>query len=684
MLLRNSLPTVGALLALASAASAQVGLFYSFAQTPGTYTPITGGTVIATATSANTLDDATFAVTLPFAFTFDNAPQTQIQVQTNGHIAFGATSPGTTYTPLSSTATVPGFVSACGRDLQGGYVFASTRTLGSNQVTNVSANGPLQVGDELVGTGIPAGTTITAIVGNTLTMSNNATATSTGTATTAYGPWSEMRWEAQGTSPNQEFIVQWSNFRRFGTTLTTTNGTLFNFQIRLREDGTIQCVYGDCNPGVGTTITAVHHVGLRGPTNAFPANVNNRLNTKGVNDDWSLSAPGTANTSGMLFNTVSPANVITSGLTYTWAPLVGTIAPNTTVGQGCVNIANSFYEFFATAAPAATTLSGNSLMLIPNGSGGYAGAWMPGSAAALYVTPVTPTTLTTGDDGTAAFALTSPFPTPQGPQSSLLVSGNAIVAWGGTTMDYPGTNSFTPTAAGFLNSTLGGVYSWHDYNAAETGSGPVQSEEIGNVAYVTFNGVESYSTPAVLNPSTLQFQFDKSTGNITIVWVSVDSNTTSTFGSMHLVGVTSPGASIDPGSVSLATATLSTTNPEVSALALTPSNRPVQGAGPTTWDLVTSNIPATTVLGVDLFGLADPNILDLSLFGLGKPGCQLRASLDVVNAWFSTGTTHNYSLAIPPSPSLNNFVLYTQSVCLGATFADNLTSNGVRGLIGNL
>jgi hypothetical protein len=685
MLYRSSLPTAAAVLAFAAAATAQVGSFYTFSQTVGAYSPITGGTVLGTATTANTLDDATFAVTLPFAFTYDNAVQTQVQVQTNGHIAFG-TATTTTYIPLSDTIAAPGYVSACGRDLQGGYVFASTRTLGSDQVTNVSSNGPLQVGDVLIGTGIPTGTTITAIAGNTLTMSALATSTSTNTAVTAYGPWSEIRWETVGTAPNQEFVVQWSNFRRFGTGLTVNNGTNLNFQIRLHENGQIQCVYGNCSPGVaGVTTTALHQVGLRGPTNAFPLNVNNRFNTKGVNDDWSQSAAGTANTSGMLLNSVAPANVVPNGLAYTWAPLSGTVAANDTIGTGCGDSSNSFYQLFADAALAAPALSGNSLQLTPNGNGGYNGTWLPGTAASLYVTPVAPVTLATGDDGTASFPLTTPFPTAQGPQSSLLVSGNAIVAWGGATMDYPGSNSFTPTAPAFLNSTLGGVYAWHDYNQGETGSGAIQREEIGGVAYVTFNGVESYSTPAALNPSTLQFQFDTTTGNITLVFVSIDNATTSTFGSGHLVGVTQPGVSVDGGSVDLATAALLTFSPEVSPLLLTASNRPIQGAGPTSWDLVVSNIPATTVIGLDIFGLSDPNIPDLSVFGLGMPGCQLHASLDVVNAWVSAGLTHNYSLAIPPSPSLNNFVLYTQSACLGnGLLSDNITSNAIRATVGNL
>ena len=683
----RSLSAAAATLAFAAAATAQVGPFYTFTQSPGVYTPVTAGTVITSSSATNTLDDVAFNVTLPFSFAYDNAPQTQIWVSTNGWIAFGATSPGATnYAPLSATAATPGFVAACGRDLQSGFVFGADRTSGSNTLTNVSAIGPFNVGDPITGTGIPAGTTITAIAGNTITMSANATTTGVNGSVVAYGPWSDIRTELVGTAPNQEFVVQWSNFRRFSTSLLTNNGTKLNFQIRLKQSGQIQCVYGDCNPGLATVnTTALHQVGLRGPTNAFPANVNGRFNTKGVNDDWSLSAASTANTQGMLFNSVAPANVIPNGLTYEWSPVAGTLATNTTLGAGCVSAYNSFYELFANAAPAATALSGNTLQLIPAGTG-YQAVWLPGTASALFVPPVAGTSLATGDDGVVTYnATTGSFPTPQGPQTSFLVSGNAIVAWGGATMDYPGTNSYTPTAGGFLNSTLGGIYAWHDYNVSEVGSGLILAEEIGGTLYLTWNGVESYSNPAGANPSTLQFQLEYATGIAKIVFVSIDGATTSTFSTAHLVGVSSPGASQDPGSISLATASsaqLLTVNPEVLPLAVAATSRPVTG---TNWNLSVNNIPATGAIGVSVFGVSDPGINDL--FFLGAPGCGLRASLDATSAFIVTGASQPYALAIPNSPTLINFNLYSTAAVFqfpAVNAFGAITANGVQGMIGDL
>jgi hypothetical protein len=473
--------------------------------------------------------------------------------------------------------------------------------------------------------------------------------------------------------------VQWSNFRPYNTTVSQR----LNFQVRLGEGGVIRCSYGDCSPGTSTSTTA-RQVGLRGPTNAFPANVNNRLSVKG-SSDWATSLPGTANTSAQPFNNVTPANVIPVGLDYSWSPPVGVVATNTTLGTGCGAAGfNSFYANYADAALASAALSGNALSLNPT-PGGYVGTWLPTAANALFVAPTAAaTTLGVGDDGVVNVTPSIPLSTPFGPFATLQVSGNGIIGFGATpVMDYPGTNSFTPTAGGFLNSTLGGFYAWHDYNASEVGSGPVVSEEVGGTLYVTYNGVENYPT-TVVNTGTLQFQLDLATGVTRIVWVSVDNNTTSTFGSAHLVGVSAPGASRDPGSVDLATAALVTT-PEFNSLALTASNRPVQGAAASTWDLVLSNVQPTAVIGVDIFGISDPGILDLGLFGLGQAGCQLRANLDVVNAWLASGSTHNYSLTIPPSPSLNNFVIFTQSAILGnGSSSDNTTSNGIQGTVGNL
>lgn len=679
MSLRNS-RIAAATLALAAAVGAQVGSSYTFAQTVGSYAPITGGTVLGTAMPANPLDDTTFAVSLPFVFLYDGTQQTTVQINTNGWIAFGAASPAANLSsPLSSTAVGPGFVAAFGRDLQGGFVFPGATALGSDQLTGSSSLGPVQVGDVLVGSGIPAGTTVASIAGTTITMSAAATATGN-LAVNAFGPWSELRWQVQGSAPNRLFIAQWSNFRRFGTSLATVQEMVLNFQVRLHEDGRIQTCYGNCSPGV-TTTPILGQVGLRGPTNAFPADVHCRQNVKGVSD-WATSTPGTANNSGQFFNSVAPANVIPNGLTYEWLPPAGVVATNTTIGTGCT-APDSFYQVFGNASLAHFGLDDNVLSLNATPVG-YAGTWLQGAASAQFVPPVAPTTLATGDDGVVTVTPSIPLSTPYGPQATLQVSGNGIVGFGAGVLNYPGTNSYAPAASGFLNSSCGGFYAWHDFNATEPGSGPVLSEEIGGTLYITYNGVENYASPEDSNPSTVQFQLDLAAGDVRIVWLQVDDDPSSVFGSVHLVGVSAPGASADSGPIGLATGPLLTTAP-VSPPTLAALTRPQQlPALPNSWNLSATNLPVG--IGAEIVGLTDPAITNLAVFGLGLSGCQLRATLELTSP-FVAGGPHLWSIVIPGgAPALNGVELFVQTAVLdvAGNLAISQTTNGIKGRIGNL
>ena len=117
-------------------------------------------------------------------------------------------------------------------------------------------------------------------------------------------------------------------------------------------------------------------------------------------------------------------------------------------------------------------------------------------------------------------------------------------------------------------------------------------------------------------------------------------------------------------------------------LALAGTTRPVTG---TSWDLTVSNIPATGTLGIDVIGLSDPGINDLSFLGL--PSCGLRASLDVLNAWIVTGGTHTFSLPVPTTPALVNFHVFTTSAVFQnppVNAFGAITSNGIDGKVGDI
>lgn len=229
---------------------------YTFAQSTGAYTALASPTVLATATASNSLDNAVYPVTLPFAFAFNGVNYTSLNVSTNGFITFGATTPGVgTYSPISSTETYTGAVSAFGRDL--------------NTVFNISSV--------------------------------------TGT----------VSWGVEGTAPNREIVIQWKDFRPTYTTVTTSAYT-FSFQIRLRETtSTIAVVYKAGSYLVGSTSYAsTAQVGLRGTTNA---DYNNRSNGTTVAYTASVNgAVNTASQAFNTVN--ATPGMPSDGLTYTWTP----------------------------------------------------------------------------------------------------------------------------------------------------------------------------------------------------------------------------------------------------------------------------------------------------------------------------------------------------------------------------
>lgn len=238
---------------------------YGFSQSSGTYTEITGGTLL----GAETSDDQRFldpavplgttatstGVGFPigFNFVFNGAVYDRFAVNNNGWISLGMSSLGaaavnmnttSAYTPLSSTVTtvsddLVARIAGLGKDMQG------------------------QVG-------------------------------------------SSLRFELTGTSPNQVLTVQWKNYRKYLQT-----GDVFNFQIKLYETtNVVEVVYGafTCNATTGT-----YHVGLRGATAALATNFASRTSTT----SWTATTGSIVATDAV---TMVSANAPTNGLTFTWTP----------------------------------------------------------------------------------------------------------------------------------------------------------------------------------------------------------------------------------------------------------------------------------------------------------------------------------------------------------------------------
>ncbi|MCT2564438.1 Ig-like domain-containing protein [Chryseobacterium herbae] len=310
--------------------SAQVSA-YSFAQSTGTYTPISG-TLLGAATgnaSVTNLNSNVYPLTLPFNFVFNGTSYNALNVSTNGFITFGATPPTTTTTtPISSTTAYDGAISIFGRDL--------------SSIFDIS------------------------------------------------GATGDISWDVTGTAPNREAVVQWKNFRPNSST-STTAAYAFSFQIRLQEtSNTIQMVYGSGAYLAGTTaISGTSQIGLRG---SAATDFNTRNN--GTTLEFINSTLGTANTSTQAFNTTnSVPGMPAAGLTYLWTPptcyapsgLTGGATTNNSAAISWITSLSSpsgydIYYSTSSTAPTSSTTPNN-----PNVSGTAASIGPLAPSTAYYV-----------------------------------------------------------------------------------------------------------------------------------------------------------------------------------------------------------------------------------------------------------------------------------------------------------
>ena len=253
---------------------AQVSL-YTFAQGNETYSEITGGTVLGTATTTTSFDSQNWtipAASIPFNFNFNGVDYTGCTVNGNGFITFGATAPtASSGSPISATTAYAGAISAWGGDLCGAFI-ASLIT-------------------------------------------------------------SETRWEVVGTAPNREFVIQFKNWRPTYSS-STTEVPFMNFQIRLAETtNQIKIVYGPNGYVIGSAAASgTRQIGIRG---AAATDFKTRTNT--TTQSFTSSIAGTANSSSQAYNTsVATPGMPTNGLVYTYTPPVactgtpvaGTVAPS--------------------------------------------------------------------------------------------------------------------------------------------------------------------------------------------------------------------------------------------------------------------------------------------------------------------------------------------------------------------
>ena len=137
---------------------------------------------------------------------------------------------------------------------------------------------------------------------------------------------SEIRYEDTGT----EFVVQWKDARRFGTTET------LNYQLRLQYTAspqTFSYVYGTMTNGADTAPQVGHKsVIAAGTIGTTLFNLTLKNIPAGTSCDWIDAVRGRAAAENMLLNTTTNALVTcASGTTFTFTPQTGTIVNPVTI-----------------------------------------------------------------------------------------------------------------------------------------------------------------------------------------------------------------------------------------------------------------------------------------------------------------------------------------------------------------
>jgi hypothetical protein len=428
-------------------------------------------------------------------------------------------------------------------------------------------------------------------------------------------------------------------------------------------------VMGNWSPAVTNNFTAHNSYGT-GPFATTIEGVPHTLTRCGW--QWDIGSPAWVSTGGTGTYLAPTTGQLGRVIMFTAAGSGTVLATNTTLGTGCVSAADvPFYENFATAA--GFDLANSAFQLVHTGAGYLA---LPSTAA--YVPPSgAAQVLALTDDSEVNVTLSQAMPVGSaGSTTTLTVCSNGYISAGSGN----GTG-FAPTPATFVAGTRPWwSLAWHDLNPAAAGSGQVKFEQVGTTAYVTWEGVYDFGGTTAANANTFQAQFDLTTGSVVFVY-----QTMSTLGNGFLTGFSDAGASADPGSMDISAAlpaTFTSTFAQV-PLAVAASTRPITG---TTWNLNVTNVPPTGTIGLEIFGLSDPAITDLGF--LGAPGCQARASLDVLNAWVVGGqTSHAYGLVVPANPALLNFHVFTSAAVLkpgvNTLLGGVLTSNGIDGKVGD-
>lgn len=451
--------------------------------------------------------------------------------------------------------------------------------------------------------------------------------------------------------------ITWKNAQNYAAATQST--PVFDVQLRLLPTGEVRVYYGAAVTNQSTF--GGGQVAIVGATPGAAAPLPTPV-------DYLVAGATIDNT---VFETWATANTFDlqgKGLTLLpTAPGYAYVAANQTncaatldYGTGCFDSRDTFSEFFATSA--AFDLPGRTITMLRQTAGYLLLDSIPGT----FVTPSAgAAVVANGDDTNATVTLSAAMPVPSGSTASLVVDSNGKITLGATAP----ASDYTPTVnelLAFTAPTLAVV--WHDLNPTLTGSGKIKFEEVGGVAYVTWEGVYTHNTTS---PNTVQVQFSLASGDITIVY---DAFTPS--GNAYLTGYTGLGASTEAGALDLTTALatpLAVSDIELRP-ALTANGKPVLGNAAFAWQA--SQVPTLLPFGFMFLGdlVLNPGI-DLTF--LGMPTCNAYSNGNLANFPFplTVAGAGSVPFAIPNNPAFAGAVLSAQVVALSLATPFNLVSS---------
>lgn len=461
-----------------------------------------------------------------------------------------------------------------------------------------------------------------------------------------------------------ECRIEWRSVFSFGVPTSE-----FNLAMTLSVSGQVQFDYGT---GVtnNSTFGGVSDNGIVGMFAGGTLPASRDLSTTGASvDNNTFENFVVANTFDMANNRLLMIPGA-PGWSYVLLGPSGSCASATSFGAGCGGILSSYYERFPSTP--SIDLSNRSISMFSNGTGYIVNA---NSGTPFLAPSSNAINLGLGDDTEGIVTLSAPFVFPGGSTTSLTVGSNGHVA----TASNGAAADYSPTEGEFLGWTNPTWAVWRDFIC--NASGNVKFEEVGGVAYITWDNVIGYQgTAPGTTPSTFQFQFFLASGDVAFVFQSMDTVSINGFAGAEgwLVGYSGPGAGLDPGSIDLSNAPTPSfliNGFDIPPLALAANGVPTVGNA--TFGYTVSDGLVSLQLAFVFFGTVAVNP-GIPLDAIGMPGCFSYSSADLGSLTASlTAGTGTLPFAIPANPALVGASLTAQAVAFSlATPLNLITSNG--------